>query len=204
MTQPLRSSANWIVATREHCIGDGSKVCFAEPDEMGVQALFSMGWTDWTGVLRGLGVGIDSFVFPVPRGALQKVFDESNAITDLHTAIAGDARKPFVLQRSRDGAGGCVVMWVPPSLTCFRGHFPAHPVVPGVVLMGWAVDEIRRLSPDGPAIREFRQVKFQRVVRPCDTLKISWTLTDASLATYVVESCSGVNAKGQCVFEETR
>jgi 3-hydroxymyristoyl/3-hydroxydecanoyl-(acyl carrier protein) dehydratase len=149
-------------------------------------------------------VGIDCFVVPVPRGALQKVPDESGTRTDLHAAIAGDARKPFVLQRSLDGAGGRVVVWVPPSLACFRGHFPAHPVVPGVVLMGWAVDEIRRLRPDGPRIREFRQVKFQRVVMPCDTLKISWTLTDASHATYVVESCSGVNAKGQCVFEEAR
>jgi 3-hydroxymyristoyl/3-hydroxydecanoyl-(acyl carrier protein) dehydratase len=204
MTQPLRSSASGIVAIREHCIGDGSKVCLAEPDEIGVRALFSMGWTDWTGVLRGLGVGIDCFVVPVPRGALQKVPDESGTRTDLHAAIAGDARKPFVLQRSLDSAGGSVMVWVPPSLACFRGHFPAHPVVPGVVLMGWAVDEIRRLRPDGPRIREFRQVKFQRVVMPCDTLKISWTLTDASHATYVVESCSGVNAKGQCVFEEAR
>ena len=204
MTQLPRPSASWIVASREHCIGDESKVCFTEPDEIGVQALFCMGWTNWTGVLRGDGVGVGSVVFPVPRGALQRVVGKVNAITDLHTAIAGDARKPFVLQRSRDGAGGSVVIWVPPSLACFRGHFPAHPVVPGVVLMGWAVDEIRRLRPDGPDIREFRQVKFQRVVRPCDTLKISWTLTDASLATYVVESCSGVNAKGQCVFEEAR
>lgn len=204
MTQLPRPSASWIVASREHCIGDGSTVCFAEPDEAGVQALFSMGWTDWTGVLCGDGVGVGSVVFPVPRGALQRVVGDVNAITDLHTTIAGDARKPFVLQRSRDGAGGCVVMWVPPSLACFRGHFPAHPVVPGVVLMGWAVDEIRRLRPDGPDIREFRQVKFQRVVRPCDTLKISWTLTNASLATYVVESCFGINAKGQCVFEEAR
>lgn len=204
MTQPLRSSASWIAAIREHRVGDGAKVCFAELEETGVQALFSMGWADWTGVLRGLGVGIDCFVVPVPRGALQKVPDESGTRTDLHTAIAGDARKPFVLQRSRDGAGGRVVMWVPPTLACFRGHFPAHPVVPGVVLMGWAVGEIRRLRPDLPGIREFRQVKFQRVVGPCDTLKISWTLTDVSHATYVVESCFGVNAKGQCVFEETR
>ncbi len=197
------SPAEWIVATRELVLRDGTNICLAEPGEDGIQALFSMGWIDWTKMLAGNGIGVGSFVFPTPKGALQRVADDFSTVTELHTAITGDARKPLVLQQGGDGAAGSAVLWVSPSLTCFKGHFPLQPVVPGVVLMGWVVDEIRRRRPYAPDILEFRQVKFQRVVTPCGTLKTSWTLTDGSLATYVVGSSEGVNAKGQCVFEGT-
>jgi 3-hydroxymyristoyl/3-hydroxydecanoyl-(acyl carrier protein) dehydratase len=202
MTQSSSSAADWILAAREHVMGDGTRVCLAEPGDAGVEALFSMGWADWTKALGDIGIGIGSFVFPVPRGAARQVVGAFSATADLHAAIAGDARRPVVLQRSGDGARGCAVLWVPPSLTCFRGHFPLQPVVPGVVLMGWAVGEMRRPRPGEPDILEFRQVKFQRVVTPCDTLRISWAPAGASLANYLVESSAGINAKGQCVFEE--
>jgi hypothetical protein len=203
MTDAPTSPAGWIVASRELVLGDGTRVCLAEPGEDGIRALFSMGWTAWTEMLAGIGIGGGCFVFPVPAGALQRAPDGCGTVTELHAAITGDARKPPVLQQGGNGAAGNAVLWVPPSSTCFTGHFPLQPVVPGVVLMGWVVDQIRQRRADAPDILEFRQVKFQRVVTPCGTLRISWTGADGSLVTYVVESSDGINAKGQCVFEGT-
>lgn len=200
MTEPSLSCADWVVAARDQTCSDGTEVSLAEPGETGLQALFCIGWTDWTEALRGPG----AIVFPVPAGALQNVGERFDSLADLHAAITGDARRPVVLQRSGDATQGRVILWVPPPLSCFAGHFPGHPVVPGVVLIGWAVAEIRSWQPAGTEIREFRQVKFQRVVTPGDTLRISWTRSDAALATYVVESSGGVNARGQCVLGEPR
>src|SRR4051794_15812047 len=44
---------------------------------------------------------------------------------------------------------------------CYAGHFPGHPVVPGVVLLELVVAALDRGSP-----RLLGSVKFHRVVKP--------------------------------------
>ena len=55
---------------------------------------------------------------------------------------------------------------IPPELLWFRGHFPGLPVVPGVVLLDWAL-EFGRQTLGTPAVaRDIAQVKFRRLLRP--------------------------------------
>lgn len=59
---------------------------------------------------------------------------------------------------------------VPYDLDIFEGHFPAIPIVPGVVQVGWAVNAARtRLGLSG-RFAALEKIKFRRIVRPGDRL----------------------------------
>ncbi|MCP1727725.1 3-hydroxymyristoyl/3-hydroxydecanoyl-(acyl carrier protein) dehydratase [Natronospira proteinivora] len=75
---------------------------------------------------------------------------------------------------------------VPVDLPWFRGHFPGHPVLPGLVQVEWARQLAERdLCPDG-GFQGLRSVKFQRVIQPdCELClhleardgQVDWRLT---------------------------
>ena len=55
---------------------------------------------------------------------------------------------------------------VPDDLPIFRGHFPAVPIVPGVIQVAWAVELARsRGLASGPLV-SISTAKFRRVLRP--------------------------------------
>ena len=53
----------------------------------------------------------------------------------------------------------------------FAGHFPAHPVLPGALLLDWVVDAIQQQL--SYTITGVTQVKFQRAAEPGDQLRLS-------------------------------
>lgn len=72
---------------------------------------------------------------------------------------------------------------IPLELRVFSGHFPAAPVLPGVVQITWAVDLARQdLFPDLRCCA-MHTLKFQRLARPGDTLDLilSWDVTKRRL-----------------------
>ena len=72
---------------------------------------------------------------------------------------------PAVLERS----GHTFTLAMDPDLTAFQGHFPGHPVLPGVVQVDWAV----RFGSEafGPLgrFRAIEHLKFQDPIRPGGT-----------------------------------
>ena len=48
----------------------------------------------------------------------------------------------------------------------FQGHFPRHPILPGVVQLGFAVEHAKRLYGFDGAVREVKKMKFVHVVEP--------------------------------------
>ena len=63
---------------------------------------------------------------------------------------------------------------IPDDLPIFRGHFPAVPIVPGVIQVAWAVDLARsRGLANGPVVA-IVTAKFRRVLRPgmCLTARV--------------------------------
>jgi 3-hydroxymyristoyl/3-hydroxydecanoyl-(acyl carrier protein) dehydratase len=58
------------------------------------------------------------------------------------------------------------------TLFWFRGHFPGLPVLPGVVLIDWAL-QFGRHHLGTPAIaRELTQIKFRRLLRPGTAVRL--------------------------------
>ncbi|MCF8128283.1 MAG: hypothetical protein K9N10_07190 [Deltaproteobacteria bacterium] len=61
---------------------------------------------------------------------------------------------------------------VPPDSPWFDGHFPDDPTLPGIAQLEMAVDTIRLAEKRTISVHKFRKVRFKRVIRPGEKLKI--------------------------------
>ncbi len=55
---------------------------------------------------------------------------------------------------------------VPANLPYFEGHFPGHPILPGVVALGWMLAGAERFLGRSLGAVELLNVKFQNVILP--------------------------------------
>ena len=87
---------------------------------------------------------------------------------------------------------------VPNDLPCFAGHFPAMPVVPGALLLDWAIAEMMTRWGASATIN-VKLCKFLQPVLPGDALHLRvdvvdqradfvWTKTSQSVCTGVLTS----------------
>lgn len=60
---------------------------------------------------------------------------------------------------------------IDPSHPALPGHFPGHPIVPGVVLLNHVFAALRA-QPNAPRIAGIRRLKFLRPVLPGDVVRL--------------------------------
>jgi len=70
---------------------------------------------------------------------------------------------------------------IPAQHPCLSGHFPAHPIVPGVVLLEKIENLLKSHLPEW-TILEISQTKFLEVVLPDQTIEVS--LDDSKLMSH--------------------
>lgn len=61
------------------------------------------------------------------------------------------------------------VIQAPLEHPCYEGHFPGHPVLPGVLLLELVVEALGRGAP-----RALSAVKFQRPLAPGERFTLRW------------------------------
>ncbi len=66
---------------------------------------------------------------------------------------------------------------IPADLVYLRGHFPQTPIVPGVVLTQWAIDEAASLFKHPRRVAALSSVKFHQVLQPGDEVELRLTNT---------------------------
>lgn len=62
---------------------------------------------------------------------------------------------------------------VPPESSWFSGHFPDDPILPGIAQLGFVYETVRRIAGPEYCLAGVSRVKFKKMVRPHDDLKIS-------------------------------
>jgi 3-hydroxymyristoyl/3-hydroxydecanoyl-(acyl carrier protein) dehydratase len=88
-----------------------------------------------------------------------------------HSAPA--ASRPIVIAAHPGGGRSATIeLRIQPDLACLRGHFPALPVVPGAIQLGWALAWGAEILGTPPAVRAARSVKFERIIQPGHSLTL--------------------------------
>lgn len=88
---------------------------------------------------------------------------------------------------------------IPSDSPWFNGHFPGEPILPGVAQIGMVFDAIRKAHNQDLMISGVRRVRFKRMIRPDDWLKIIATPLNKKMDAYSFQIliqdeavCSGV------------
>ena len=83
---------------------------------------------------------------------------------------------------------------LPEDLPFFEGHFPGHPILPGVVALGWLLAGAERFSGKKIEAAELLNVKFQVVVLPGANVELVITPKASGRLQGVLRSEAGVHA----------
>lgn len=81
-----------------------------------------------------------------------------------------------------------------PDHPAFPGHFPGHPIVPGVVLLDWAQGAIEARA--GQPLQALTEAKFSCPATPADTLELDFEV-GATTVRFEIRSATRKVASGR-------
>lgn len=82
----------------------------------------------------------------------------------------------------------------------FAGHFPGTPILPGVVLLDWALQAITDASGIAMQHCTINSVKFLSPVKPGDALTIAFSHSDNGTIRFDISTASEKIASGSVVI----
>ncbi|WP_266159190.1 acyl-CoA synthetase [Dyella silvatica] len=88
-------------------------------------------------------------------------------------ATAPPLRSVVPLAEREENGEWTLQLRIPPELAYFAGHFPAAPVLPGVVQVAWALELAAARLGTPNACRNMEALKFQHVLRPGDRVDLT-------------------------------
>ncbi len=83
---------------------------------------------------------------------------------------------------------------VGPDLPFFEGHFPGHPILPGVVALGWMLAAAERFLSHPLGAVELLNVKFQNVILPGAAVELTISPKPGGRLAAMVRSEAGIHA----------
>ncbi|WP_108652852.1 ApeI family dehydratase [Dongshaea marina] len=83
---------------------------------------------------------------------------------------------PIVEQQQLDHPEAILSLELPGELLYFKGHFPDHPLLPGVVQIHWAIHYAKELLQLDSEFAGMEVIKFQNILTPERKvqLKLRW------------------------------
>ena len=109
---------------------------------------------------------------------------------------------PVPQWQTRDAASATATLLASPELAAFEGHFPQGAILPGVVLLDWAVRLGREAFGLSGGMLRMETLKFQQLVRPGAELNVALTWAPGRLD-FRFTSSHGVHAVGRLRFDGT-
>lgn len=91
-----------------------------------------------------------------------------------------------------------LVLNVEPDLAFFPGHFPVQSVLPGVVMVDWAVSFAQLYLPLEFHFTSMEAIKFKQVVRPPQQIRLHLDYrADKQKLMYKIDSDIGEHSSGK-------
>ncbi|WP_417803822.1 AMP-binding protein [Thalassospira lucentensis] len=101
---------------------------------------------------------------------------DSQGKRPLHLLRALFAKKtdiePVIHHQIRDGGKAVIGLTLRSDMTCFQGHFPGQPILPGVVQLHWVAQIASNLFGCAKGVGEVSQLKFRHPITPGDDVKL--------------------------------
>ena len=137
------------------------------------------------------------------RFAVNLPVNTQGKVTDRELVALFRPERPEPHWRQRDSECAELELDLSPELAVFDGHFPQAAVLPGVAQLDWAIRFGREAFPLPSRFLRMEALKFQRVARPHDRirLQLQWLPAKQTLQ-FTYTSAHGPHASGRVVFGE--
>jgi acyl-coenzyme A synthetase/AMP-(fatty) acid ligase len=133
------------------------------------------------------------FLPELPRNAQGKA-------TQARLQAEFDPRRPALRALVREGDHAELTLLVDAALPQFDGHFPGHPVLPGVAQLDWAARFARELFDIAAPFDGMEALKFQRVIVPGRRLTLTLDWQPPGRLAFRYHSDDGPHASGRLLF----
>jgi len=125
--------------------------------------------------------------------SLQAMFDKQSVSTQWPTIIAEEISDNAVTLQAT----------IPSSLIYFEGHFDNQAILPGIVMIHWAIQYGQRFLPIIGRFKRLEVIKFQQVIIPEARLMICLTYDGAKQKlSFRYESKKGIHSSGRICYGE--
>ena len=99
-------------------------------------------------------------------------------------------------------SGVIIQLDIPENLYYFQGHFPAAPVLPGVVMTHWVMEYLtEHYGVDADNFSGLSALKFQIIIRPNYQLTLALKKINDKKYSFSYSSIHGQHASGKVLFE---
>jgi len=126
------------------------------------------------------------FVRALPANEQGKITVE--AVLDTLSAWCPE---PVVLSWSATSTRLEATLAFPPDMTCFKGHFPGRPVLPGVAQLYFLRHFAHQAFADFPDVCTWRRLKFKQIVEPGMVVGLSVGRTATGSFVFALGEASG-------------
>jgi len=90
---------------------------------------------------------------------------------------------------------------VPADLSYFEGHFPEHPVLPGVVQLRWVDALARQFKLISGEFVRIEKLKFMRIMSKDYEVQLDLTVPKENTLQFQYSSERGIHASGKMIFK---
>lgn len=109
---------------------------------------------------------------------------------------------PILLSNHETSGQRELTFWVSADCPYFMGHFPGHPVLPGIVQIQWALYFAQEHIGLSLAVKSIGMLKFRRLIYPNTKLKLELIFdTTRNRFLFLYSSDSGEHSQGRLTYE---